>query len=174
VTSWPYKFPAAPYSLSLSADGTVLGMVSNPSSGTRGASPEFNSAWVLRTGTAPGQLAQRYRKVAGPPASPMAAVLSPTGAITYTATPGSLGSGRGPYWRLTINAYQTATGRRTRVLHVFPRLSALNDSLGVSQDISGRYLLMYLWTDRPQLVDLATWQARALPADLANAVSIAW
>lgn len=175
VTSWPYKFPAVPYSLSLSADGTVLGMVSNPSNGTRVASSEFNSAWVLRTGSAPGQLAQRYRKVAGPPAPPTAAVLSPTGAITYTATPGYLGSGPGPWrWRLTIDAYQTATGRRTRVLHVFPRLNALNDSLGVSQDISGRYLLMYLWTDRPQLVDLATWQARALPADLANAVSIAW
>jgi hypothetical protein len=55
-----------------------------------------------------------------------------------------------------------------------PRLSDLNESLGLSADTSGRYLLIYQWNDHLQLVDLATWRVRSLPENMAHVIDVAW
>jgi hypothetical protein len=158
VTSWTYTSPASPTSLSLSADGGVLGMVSNPSDGRRFDSEALNSAWVLRTDSAPGQLGQRYRKVASSPQGVAAAMVSPTGAVTYVASAARLGRSE----RLTLAGYQTSTGRLIRSMRVFPRVSDL-DATGLSPDLSGRYVLLFLWTDRDELLDLTTGRNAFVP-----------
>jgi hypothetical protein len=170
VTRWTYTSPAPPVSLSLSADGGVLGMVSNPSDGSQFGSDGFNSAWVLRTGSAPGQLGQRYRKVASSPDGVEAATISPTGAVTYVASTARLGRSE----RLTLAGYQTSTGRLIRSMRVFPRLSEL-DAAGLSPDLSGRYVLLYLWTQRDELVDLATGRNVFVPRTVkTQPLGIAW
>jgi hypothetical protein len=170
VTSWTYTSPATPTSLSLSADGAVLAMVSNPSDARRLQSDVFNSAWILRTGSAPGQLGQRYRKVASSPDGVAAAIVSPTGAVTYVASTARLGRSE----RLTLAGYQTATGRLIRSIRVFPRLSE-TDAPGLSQDLSGRYVLLFQWTQRDELLDLATGRNAFVPRTKdALTLGIAW
>lgn len=71
----------------------MLGLVSNPSKQGRETSSQLNSAWLLPAASAPGPLAQRYRKIIGPPRSPLAAVLSPNAAVTFALTP-TLHSGK--------------------------------------------------------------------------------
>jgi hypothetical protein len=158
VKRWTYTSPATPVSLSLSADGGVLGMVSNPSDARRFGSDVLNSAWVLRTGSAPGQLGQRYRKVASSPDGVAAAVVSPTGTVTYVASTARLGSSE----RLTLAGYQTSTDRLFRSIRVFPRLGE-SDAPGLSQDLSGRYVLLFQWTRRDELLDLATGRNTFVP-----------
>jgi len=170
VKNWIYKSPAIPVSLSLSADGSLLDMVSNPSNGTRAGSDSWNRAWLLHTRAAPGQLGQRYRKVAGPPEGVAAAVLSPTGSVTDAIT---ISSARNSS-RLTFGAYQTATGRLIRQLRVFPRLGSTFEP-GLSPDISGRYVLVYSWTDRLELLDLRTGHNSFVPGTAQpDAWSVAW
>jgi hypothetical protein len=170
VTRWTYTSPATPVSLSLSADGGVLSMVSNPSDARRLGADVLNSAWVLRTGSAPGQLGQRYRKVASSPDGVAAATVSPTGAVTYVASTARLGRSE----RLTLAGYQTATGRLIRSIRVFPRLSE-TDAPGLSQDLSGRYVLLFQWTQRDELLDLATGRNAFVPRTKdALTLGIAW
>jgi hypothetical protein len=170
VTSWTYTSPATPTSLSLSADGGVLAMLSNPSDASRFGSDVLNSAWVLRTGSAPGQLGQRYRKVASSPDGVAATMISPTGAVTYVASTGTLGRSD----RLTLAGYQTSTGRLIRSMRVFPRVSG-SDLPGLSPDHSGRYVLLSQWTQREELLDLATGRNAFMPR-IGNALplGIAW
>lgn len=171
VTAWTYRSPATPLDLSLSADGSQLAMVSNPSNGTWESSSQFNSAWVLRTDAAPGQLARRYRKVVPEPpglGEVGAEALSPTGAVMYASTTSSV---LGRSFRMTLGAYQTATGRLIRVWHVFPRLGDTSDGLGVSSDVSGRYLLVFQWTDRIEMLDLATGRLSKVPGTASGASS---
>jgi hypothetical protein len=161
VKAWTYKSPATPYSLSLSADGSLVGMVSNPSNGARESSQEFNAAWVLRTTAAPGQLGRHYREVVGAPAFPLSAVLSPTGAVTFAALPRYFPKDAA-HWHVTLAAYQTSTGRLIRPLRA-ARFGTLNGGLGITLDTSGRHLLMFNWNNRVQRVDLATGQLTVVP-----------
>jgi hypothetical protein len=172
--SWTYKFPATPYSLSLSADGSLLGMVSNPSDGTGESSQAINAAWVLPATAAPGQLGQRYRKVLGPPASPISAAISPTGAVTIAAVPRYFPK-EAAHWHVTLAAYQTSTGRLIRTLRA-ARFGTLNGGLGITLDPSGRYLLMFDWNNRLQRVDLATRHLTVVPRVRTNwwVQSLAW
>lgn len=173
VKAWTYKSPATPYSLSLSADGSLLGMVSNPSNGTRESSQEFNAAWVLPTTAAPGQLGQHYRKVVGAPAFPVSAVLSPTGAVTFAALPRYFPKDAA-HWHVTLAAYQTSTGRLIRRLQA-ARFGTLNGGLGITLDPSGRYLLMSEWNNRLQRVDLVTGHLTVVPRVRMDALyGVAW
>jgi hypothetical protein len=169
-TTWQYKFPATPADLSLSADGSLLSFVSDPSNGTREASSAFNSAWVLRTDAAPGQLARSYRKVVPePPRNDelSGAALSPTGAVMYVTTAWYLG---GTSWRLSLGAYQTATGALIRLLRPFPRLDGVS-GVSINPDISGRYLLVVQWTDRLEMLDLVTGHLSKVPGTASGASS---
>jgi hypothetical protein len=161
TTTWRFRWPATPTNLSLSANGSLLAMVSNPSNGTAGQALEFNSAWVLRTDSAPGPLAQHYRKVVGPPAWPTGAALSPTGKVTFALLPTF--HRKAPHWQLTLSAYQTATGRLIRQWHIFPRLHTMTEEPGIVPDVSGDHFLIFSWTNLPEKLDLATGRLVQVP-----------
>ena len=173
TTTWQFRLPAAPGSLSLSASGSLLEMVSNPSNGSHVSSIVFNSAWVLRTDSAPGPLAQHYRKVVGPPTWPTGAVLSPTGKVTFALLPAYHRTS--PRWQLTLGAYQTATDRLIRSWHIFPRLGELTGEPSIVADVSGDHLLVFSWTQQPEKLDLATGRAVKVPGMAARyPVDVAW
>jgi hypothetical protein len=173
TTTWRFRWPALPTNLSLSASGSLLGMVSNPSDGSAANSTALNSAWVLRTDSSPGPLAQHYRKVVGPPTWPAGAALSPTGTITFALLPTYHRTS--PRWHLRLGAYQTASGRLIRQWHIFPRLATLNYGLGIVADVSGAHLLIFSWTDQPEKLDLATGRLVTVPGKAVRLpVDVAW
>jgi hypothetical protein len=176
VRTWLFTYPAVPMNLSLSADGSLLGFASGPSSGPRDGTGE--AAWVLRTRSAPGLLARRYREVLHSeyPAGQripdvQSAALSPTGAVMFAATSPPRGAGSGLE---TIGAYRTSTGRLIRVLHVFGHFEIGN--CAISPDPSGRYLLVYMLYNRTVAwIDLATGKPTTVPVGPAGfPLSAAW
>jgi hypothetical protein len=173
ITRWTYVFPAAPYSLSLSADGGLLGMVSNPSNAGSESAPELNRFYLLGTDSAPGPLALRYRTVVGSGAQswPQTAALAPTGAVGYVGTARYVGKAT---YRLTIAAYRTGSGRLVRVLHQFGRHQGFNGIMGFTAETSGRYLLLHQWTHRLEVVDAATGLARSVPGNETDWLDFAW
>lgn len=162
--TWLFTYPAVPMNLSLSADGSLLGFASGPSSGPRDGAGA--AAWVLRTRSAPGLLARRYREVLHSeyPASQripdvQSAALSPTGSVLFAATSPPRGAGSGLE---TIGAYRTSTGRLIRVLHVFGHFQI--GSCAIIPDPSGRYLLVYMLYNRAVTrIDLATGKTTTVP-----------
>ncbi len=172
VTTWSYLFPANPASLSLSADGRLLELVSNPSNGSGGNSIVYNAAWVVRTSAAPGPLAQRYRKLFGPPTWPSATVLSPNGRLTWALQPRYVRAA--PRWRVMLTMHQTATGRLLRTWHIFPRQAYLSDP-SLSPSVSGRYLLVFGFNYGVEQLDLATGKLTKVPGNNAYLpVDVAW
>jgi hypothetical protein len=168
VTTWRFRWPAQPVSLSLTADGRLLEMVSNPSDGSAGGYAGGNAAWVVRTASPPGRLERRYRRVFGPPNAPTAAVLSPNGAITFAVTPVQLRHGRA---HELFSAYRTATGRRIRDILVF---GGISQGPTLNADVSGRYLLAFFLTDRVKWVDLATGRLMTIPGFGGSVLDLAW
>jgi hypothetical protein len=160
--SWLFKPPAMPASLSLSAHGSLLGMVSNPSNGSLSSSPQFNSAWVLATDSRPGQLGQHYHQVVGRATSPLAEELSPSGAIMTVAIP-RYSPHKRLDWQVTLRTASTAIARLTGTVNVLPAQRMLNEDLAFSPDASGRYLLLSEWDSRIQRIDLATGRISTLP-----------
>jgi hypothetical protein len=162
--SWTYTFPATPVSLSLSADGSLLAMVSNPSDGKRSGSDQNNSAWVLRTDSPPGPLARHYRQIIAPLGWPMvgpvAAALSPTSSVTYALNQRWHHTG----WSGTLDAYETATGSLIKVICRFPAIRIAGEEV-ISPDISGQYLLLFGNgpTPRVQIIDLSTGRVSTVP-----------
>jgi hypothetical protein len=159
--NWIYKFPATPTSLSLSADGRLLGMVSNPSNGTRESSSQFNSAWILRTSAPQGQLGRHYRQVIGRALAPLSAVLNPAGTVMTAALPHYLVHQQ--KWVVTLGTARTAVRGPVTVLRVLPAIGTLNEELALSPDVSGRYLLLSQWNNRIQRIDAATGRVITLP-----------
>lgn len=176
--TWSYRFPASPTTLSLSANGGLLGFVSNPSDGSHTTSMELNSAWVLRTDAAPGPLQRHYRRVLGPPARSTgqqlaAATVTPSGTAIYTAVEAS------PtplHWKVTLRAYQTATGRPTGVTRVLRyHGGTFWANFDVSSSVSGRYLLLSPYHGAIYSVDLATGRSSMMPGTKGDvAFSVAW
>jgi hypothetical protein len=162
VTTWSYRFPANPASLSFAAEARLLEMVNNPSGGSRVLTIEHNAAWIVRTNEPSGPLAMRYRKVFGPPAWPTAAVLSPTGRLTWALLPTRLKTV--PRWQVTFAVYQTATGKLLRTWHIFPRQDYISDP-SLSPDSSGRYLLVFQFNYGVELLDLATGRLAKIPGN---------
>jgi hypothetical protein len=174
TTTWRYRFPAQPSSLSLSANGKLLGFVSNPSNGQHGTSIAYNSAWVLPTGSAAGPLGRRYRKVVGPPDFATGALLSPTGAVTLVMQPAYHRKAR-PHWQMRLGAYQTATGALIRRWQHFPRLGSLTDEPSLVASASGTQYLVYSWTQQPEKLNLATGRLVTVPGHaVTDPVDVAW
>lgn len=172
--AWTFRSPAEPDNLSLSADGSLLGMVSNPSNGTRTSSPQLNSAWVLATSSRPGQLGDHYRQVISQSTSPMAAELSPSGAAMTAAIPRYTPRQQRP-WPVTLTTRSTTPGQRARILNVLPPERILNESLAFTPDASGRYLLLFRYSARLLRIDLTTGQITTLrQLGTPNPAAIAW
>jgi hypothetical protein len=136
VRTWPTLWPAVPRNLSLSANGTLLSFVGNPSNGTKNDSQEQDAVWALRTNAAPGPVASRYRKVLHAPGGVQSAMLSPTGAITFAMT----NKPRRPTVSQNVIAYDTATGQS---LGLVQAVRYLTDGPGFTPDASGQYVLVY-------------------------------
>jgi hypothetical protein len=118
VRTWTSSAQANPTSLSLSANGSLLGYVdATTSSPVKSAA----SAWILPTNSASGPADQRARKVftdqlnGGPQAQ--ATVLGADGSTMYLLI--AVFDARGNMLTYTVSAYDTATGVRLRVLHTW-------------------------------------------------------
>jgi len=135
--TWSTLWPAVPRNLSLSANGTLLSFVGNPSSGTKNNSQVEDAVWTLRTNAPPGPVASRYRKVLHAPGGVQSAMLSPTGAITFAMM---ASNPRRPTASESVNAYDTATGRP---LGQVQAVRYLTDGPGFTPDASGQYVLVY-------------------------------
>jgi hypothetical protein len=170
--AWRFRSPADPASLSLSADGSVLEMVSNPSNGARGFSAAYNRAWVLRTNSPPGVLERHYRRVFGPHPFPIAAVLSPSARLVWAL----IGTYHrpAPHWTLRLSAYESATGKLAGDRHVFPPVDELGPDT-LTADASGRYVLFANGGSPLRWVDLATGRVVTIPGRAANLpLDVAW
>jgi hypothetical protein len=177
ATSWHYVLPASPESLSLSADGNLLELVSNPSKPHVEVNPRRNAVWSLNARGRGGSLDASYRRVVKPPNPIASAALSPTGAVTFVVTRSS-GSPR----VVAINAYRTSTGK-----HLFLIGDLLSSKFDIgaslSLDPTGRYALISDWrnisnppSQHPVVgMDLSTGRVFMIPGSAADqAISTAW
>ena len=169
TSTWTYRFPINPTSLSLSADGSLLELVSNPNSKCSCVSPSANAAWTLRTSSASGPLSQRWRKVLGAPNGVDSAALSPTGAVTFAVVAVTTHLSH-----LSIGAYATATGRLIRVVRVFTKVQVA--PTGISTNATGHYALIYMLTTRGvQRLNLITGHVKVLPVTQSDfPIDTAW
>jgi hypothetical protein len=165
VRTWSTLWPAVPRNLSLSADGTLLSFVGNPSSGAKTVSQVEDAVWTLRTNAAPGPVASHYRKVLHAPGGVQSAILSPTGAITFAMT---ASNPRRPTASENVNAYDTATGKP---LGLVQSVRYLTDGPGFTPDASGQYVLVY--PRNTPLVQVLNLTARRLMTVSVPAVPIA-
>jgi hypothetical protein len=165
VTSWRFRFPATPTSLTLSADGRLLGFVSNRSDGAHSGGPASNYTWVLPTGSPAGPLQRYYHRVTSPgPTSnvtawPSAVVLSPSGRTMLTA----IDNPRGNTQLMALRDYRPGTGRLIRTVRLLHRHGTYYANPGLTPSISGRYVLLYVWNAQVARLDLATGRLTVLP-----------
>jgi hypothetical protein len=170
VTAWTAP-RSKTRSLSLSADGSLLSVVSGSGGGPGEAwAPGAGAAWILRTNDQPGPLARRYRKVLLPPGGVLAAALSPSGAVLYAIT------ANGPPYRHVLGkvaGYDVVTGARVRPSRV---LAGGAGPRGIAVAVSGRFALVYpLRPGSVQELNLATGQQRSVPVAAADTpVGAAW
>jgi hypothetical protein len=172
--TWTYRWPAEPGTLSLSADGSLLAMVSNPSTGTHMQEANHNSAWLLPASSPSGPVNRYYRPVVRTTTAmtPLAAALSPTGAVTFVIGPTGPNGG---WQREELPAYRTATGQRIAVVHRFPATGMITENPLLAASSSGRYLLLAGWNDHLQRIDVATGHVTQRPGRSArSAASVAW
>lgn len=176
TTRWPYLFPASPTPLSLSADGSLLGFVSNPSDGARSGGPATADTWVLPTDSPAGPLQRYYHRVTvpRPPGAqeswPSAVVLSHSGRTMLTAIDDPGGNTR----LMALRDYQTRTGRLTRTVRVLRPHGTYDSNPGLTPSISGRYVLIYLWNKQVSRLDLATGRLIPLRRPTHMPVVAAW
>jgi hypothetical protein len=144
VKLWPFGGGNVdPLWLSLSADGSLLDLVSflHPDRGH--GRFEIDTTWALRTSSPAGPLVRSYHRVDGSwTRSTYAADLSPNGAVTFAA---SIKADYAP--RLVqVVSVRTASGRQFGRTYVFTKHQDVR-AVGLSLDLSGRYLLVYGWSD---------------------------
>ena len=173
VRTWSYKNPASPYDLSLSADGRLLGLISNPSNGTRMGSESLNALWTLRTDSPPGQLARYYHQSVRRPAASAsvdAGALSPTGHVAFAIVSRY---NRKTWWRSVFGRYATRTGTPLGTVRVLSRQGVLTTPMTISADPSGRYVL---WSEYNFVkeIDLATGRMTVLPGSPPELNGSAW
>jgi hypothetical protein len=137
VTTWAYDRRGATTfgSVSLNADGSVLGFAASDT-GDNGAASD---AWVLPTSTPAGPLTGHARKVLHLPTGVWQLVLNNTGSQAYVET--GPGSGRGG--AVVLGLYDTATGKQVRLLGRLSLHGRYVAGLGLSLDAAGRHLLAY-------------------------------
>ncbi|HEY3957274.1 MAG TPA: hypothetical protein VGM53_28240 [Streptosporangiaceae bacterium] len=127
LTTWTY--PSAEFgSLSLTADGSVLGFAAS------------KAAWILPTSAPSGPLTSHARKVLQVPTGVFRMALNRTGSQAYVETQG--GSRRHPDVLLTL--YSTATGHRIRLLgRLGPGRGQLFSELPITVDAAARHMIVY-------------------------------
>jgi hypothetical protein len=145
VTTW--TIPAAPQlagSISLTADGSVLGFAS-------GGSGPFGPlyAWVLPTNAPPGPLTRHARKVLHVSTGVFRVVLTSSGSQAYVETKSAPRGGV-----VVLGLYSTTTGKRIRMLGHLGSLA--QGELDVTMDAAGRHLLVYTGSHRVRMMNLAT------------------
>jgi len=160
VTTWRFRFPAIPGSLTLSANGRVLSFVSAPSTGRGNDAWSRNRAYLLRTDAPGGPLEQHYQAVLGPPRAPYAVALNKAGTAFFAAIPEPRIGQQVP--RQTLGRYRIPDGTLIGSRRVLPRLSFLNHLI-VKPDPTGRFMLMYDWNEQVQRIDLATGTLTTVP-----------
>jgi hypothetical protein len=138
VRTWSTLWPALPRTLSLSANGTLLSFVGNPSSGRNDNAQTADAVWTLHTDAAAGPVARHYRKVLHTPGGVQSAVLSPTGTIVFAMTASNPQSS--VVSMPDVNAYDVATGK---LLGLVQTVRYASDQPGFSPDTSGQYVLVY-------------------------------
>ena len=173
VRTWDTLLSSPPYSLSLTANGALLGFVSSPDGGRRPVSGTVaDSAWVLRTGSRRGSLASRDREVPHVPKGVSAAVLSRTGATLFAATPDRVD-------RRKMATYVTATGRPIQFLHLLLPGPAASP-ISLAADVSGEYAIVYglqrsQFQSQIQELNVATGRLRSIPINPDdNPFGVAW
>jgi hypothetical protein len=168
VKLWPFGGGNIdPLGLSLSADGSLLDLVSflHPDRGH--GRFEIDTTWALRTSSPAGPLTRYYHRVDGSwTRSTYAADLSPSGAVTFAA---SINADYTPRF-VKVVSVRTASGRPFGRTYVFSKHQDVR-AVGLSLDLSGRYLLVYGWSDAQKPanieypaveIDLATGRDRVI------------
>jgi len=135
VTTWSYGWRATAFSsVSLTADGSVLGLASGP-----GDPSVASAAWVLSTSAPAGPLARRARKVLHLRTGVYRVVLNNTGSQAYVET-GPTSGRRGV---VVLGVYDITTGRRVRSLGRLGLGGQYLAKLWISLDAAGQHLLVY-------------------------------
>jgi len=146
-------------SVSLTADGSVLGFLAGPD---RSYGPQ--DVWVLPTSSPPGPLTQHARKVLHLRTAVFRVILNHSGSRAYVETLSAIRGGA-----VVLDLYSTSTGQRIRLLS---RLGPGGHSLAelpLTVDASGQHLLAYgyLGSPRVTIMNLTTGRrASTTAADL--------
>jgi hypothetical protein len=148
LTTWTYP-PAMFGSLSLTADGSVLGFVSS------------KAAWILPTSAPSGPLTSHARKVLQVPTGVFRMALNRTGSQAYVETQG--GSRRHPDVLLAV--YSTATGHRIRLLgRLGPGRGQLFSELPITVDAAARHMIVYGYANgTPAIIGRSSSAGRPRP-----------
>jgi hypothetical protein len=145
VTTWTYaenrRQPDPAGSVSLTADGSVLGFSAGPN-----APYGLQDVWVLPTSSPSGSLTRHARKVLRVRSGVFREVLSNTGAQVYVETLSA------PHGVVILGQYSTATGKRIRVLGRLGTGGQQLSELSVSQDAAGQHLLVYGYLRHPNRI----------------------
>jgi hypothetical protein len=135
VTTWSYGWRATAFSsVSLTADGSVLGLASGP-----GDPSVASAAWVLSTSAPAGPLARRARKVLHLRTGVYRVVLNNTGSQAYVET----GPASGRRGAVVLGLYDITTGKRVRSLGRLGLGGPYLAKLWISLDAAGQHLLVY-------------------------------
>jgi hypothetical protein len=154
VSTWRYQFATGISSLSLSANGHLLGLDANPSAGG-----PTTASWVVPTDSPSGSL-QRYGHRVTATHLPRtkkrswawAVALSPSGRTMLTA----IGYPGGHQHLLALRDYQTRTGRLLRTVRILREHGGTYDNPALALSASARYVLLYSWNAEEARLDLAT------------------
>jgi len=149
VTTWPYLMGRTTFgSVSLTADGSVLGFLAGPD---RRYGPQ--NVWVLPTSSPPGPLTQHARKVLHLRTGVFRVLLNHSGSQAYVETQPAPPGGA-----VVLGLYSTSTGKRIRLLGRLGPGGRNLAELPVTVDAAGRHLLAYgyLGSSRVTVMNLTT------------------
>jgi len=176
VTAWTARSKLR--SLSLSANGSLLGFVASRGVKPTGAGAAgVDGAWILRTDARPGPLARRYQFALLPPRNVLAAALGPSGRVLFAVTADGPPNRRGG----AVIVYNAGIG--SQMLRVRALAGGAGQpgaggagQPGISTAVSGRFALVYLLRPgRVQELNTATGQQRSVPVAAADTpVGAAW
>ena len=136
LTTWSYGGGRATNfsSVSLTADGSVLGLASGPGDPSRAS-----DAWVLPTSAPSGLLTRHARKVLHLRTGVYRVILNNTGSQAYVET----GPASGRRGVVVLGLYDTTTGQRVRPLGRLGLGGPYLAKLWISLDAAGQHLLVY-------------------------------
>jgi hypothetical protein len=175
ASAWPYpsrvgRRPATFGSLSLTADGSVLGFLAGP------VSPlAAQEAWVLPTSAPPGPLAHRARMVLHLRTGVFRTLLNSTGSQMYLETLSALRGGV-----VVLGLYSTTTGKRIRLVGRLAPGGLNFAAPHISIDAARQQVLAYGYPDpsRVTVMNLTTGRRASITAaylDVDGAITtVAW